>query len=89
MLPAYGHTKENSIAIAEIEGLNYMFHGDITYTDEALRKNQLSVVFEDKELAKETLEKVREFIKENDTIYLSTHTPEGIIALEQKVVMKL
>lgn len=89
MLPAYGHTKGNSIAVAEFEGLHYMFHGDVTYTDEALRRNALSVVFEDKELAKETLNNVREFVKENKTIYLSTHTPEGVVALKEKKVMEL
>ncbi len=31
-----------------------MIHGDVTYTDEALRKNQLSVVFEDKDSAAKT-----------------------------------
>lgn len=89
MLPAYGHTKGNSIVIAESEGLYYMFHGDVTYTDEALRRNELSVVFEDKELAMKTLEKVREFIKQNKTIYLSTHTPESLTSLEQKKIMIL
>lgn len=89
MVPAYGHTKGNSAFILEQGGLFYFFHGDISYTDEALRQNQLSVVFEDIELAKETMEKVRAFVKENDTLYLSTHTPEGIEALEKKIVMKL
>lgn len=89
MLPAYGHTKGNSIVVAEVDGLHYMFHGDVTYTDEALRKNALSVVFEDIELAKETLNKVREFVKENDTIYLSTHTPEALEALEKKEPIRL
>lgn len=89
MLPAYGHTKGNSIVVAEFEGLYYMFHGDVTYTDEALRQNALSVVFEDKELAKETLDKIREFVKENKTVYLSSHSPEGIISLKEKRVMKL
>ncbi|WP_459478348.1 MBL fold metallo-hydrolase [Clostridium saccharoperbutylacetonicum] len=89
MLPAYGHTTGNSLVVVEDNGICYMIHGDVTYTDEALRQNQLSVVFEDKELAKETLEIVRTFIKENDTVYLSTHTPEGVAALENNIIMKL
>lgn len=89
MVPAYGHTKGNSLAIIEADGIHYMIHGDVTYTDEALRRNELSVVYEDKELAKATLEQVRTFIKGNDTVYLSTHTPEGISSLEQKLIMKL
>lgn len=89
MLPAYGHTTGNSIVIAENDGVNYMFHGDVTYTDEALRQNQLSVVFEDKDLARETLEKVRTFVSENDTVYLGTHTPEAVTSLKNSTIMKL
>jgi glyoxylase-like metal-dependent hydrolase (beta-lactamase superfamily II) len=89
MLPAYGHTTGNSLLIAEDNGIHYMIHGDVTYTDEALRQNQLSVVFEDKELAQKTLNKVRTFIKENDTVYLSTHTPEGLSSLKNRIIMKL
>jgi len=89
MLPAYGHTNGNSIVIAELDGLYFMIHGDITYTDEALRRNHLSVVFENKDSAKESLEKVRRFISENDTVYLSTHTPEALKSLENKTIMKL
>ena len=33
MIPAYGHTKGNCIAVFELDGINYMFHGDVTYTD--------------------------------------------------------
>ena len=89
MLPAYGHTTGNSLVVVESEDLYYMIHGDVTYTDEALKQNQLSVVFEDKNLAQETLNKVRTFIKENNTIYLSTHTPEGLSSLKNKTIMKL
>lgn len=89
MLPAYGHTKGNSIVVAEFNGLYYMFHGDVTYTDEALRKNALSLVFEDKDLARETLYNVRKFVKENPTVYLSTHTPESLISLKENKVMNL
>lgn len=89
MIPAYGHTKGNSLVIAFDNDINYMIHGDVTYTDEALRQEQLSVVFEDKDLAKQTLEKVRTFIKENNTVYLGTHTPESLSSLKNNTIMKL
>ena len=89
MLPAPGHTMGNSIAVLEYGGKFWMFHGDITYTDEALRRNALSVVFEDRALAAESEEKVREFIRENPTVYLSTHTPEGPEHLEKGEIMRL
>ena len=88
-IEAKGHTKGNSIIIAENEGMFYMFHGDVTYCDAALKANKLSIVFEDKDAARKTLDRVRQFIKDNPTVYLSTHCPEGYENLEIKRVMKL
>jgi glyoxylase-like metal-dependent hydrolase (beta-lactamase superfamily II) len=86
---AKGHTKGNSIVIVELDGLYYMMHGDVTYCDAALKANKLSIVFEDQAAARETLDRVREFIRQNPTVYLSTHCPEGYENLEMKRVMKL
>ena len=88
-IEAKGHTKGNSIVIAESDGLYYMMHGDVTYTDAALKANKLSIVFEDIKAARETLDRVRDFISQNPTVYLSTHTPEGVANLEGKIIMKL
>lgn len=86
---APGHTLGNSIVIIESDGLYYLIHGDVTYTDEALQENHLSVVFESLEQARDTLNRVREFVKKNPTIYLSTHTPQGYRNLESKKIMQL
>ncbi|MBQ3403197.1 MAG: MBL fold metallo-hydrolase [Synergistaceae bacterium] len=88
-IKARGHTNGNSIVIAENDGLYYMMHGDVTYVDAALHANKLSIVFEDLKAARETLDRVREFIRNNPTVYLSTHTPEGVANLEGKIIMKL
>ena len=89
-IKARGHTKGNSIVIAEgDDGVYYMMHGDVTYNDTALKRNKLSIVFEDVAAARDTLDRVREFIKNNPTVYLSTHTPEGYKNLEEKIIMKL
>ncbi|MBR2518794.1 MAG: MBL fold metallo-hydrolase [Selenomonadaceae bacterium] len=86
---APGHTKGNSIVIVEDGEKFYMIHGDVTYTDEALLENKLSVVFEDLPAARDTLSKVRNFINENPTVYLSTHTPLGYENLAVQKIMKL
>lgn len=86
---AKGHTKGNSIVIAEKEGLFYMMHGDVTYCDAALKANKLSVVFDDLVASRQTLDAVRAFVSANPTVYLSTHCPEGYENLEMKRVMTL
>ena len=88
---AEGHTNGNSIVIVEDadEGLFYMIHGEITYVDEALYKNKLSVVFEDVAAARQTMDRVRAFVADNPTVYLSTHTPQGPENLAVKRVVDL
>ena len=88
-IKAKGHTNGNSIAVVEMDGLHYMIHGDITYVDEALYQNKLSVVFDDLPAARQTLDRVREFVRNHHTVYLSTHTPQGYENLEAKRVMDL
>lgn len=89
LIKAKGHTNGNSLVIVENEGLFYMLHGDITYVDEALYENKLSVVFDDKDAARETLDRVREFVRNNPTVYCGTHTPQGYENLEAKRVIDL
>jgi len=86
---AKGHTNGNSLVIAESNGLFYMFEGDITYVDEALYANKLSVVFDDLAAARETLDRVREFVRNHPTVYMGTHTPQGYENLEAGRVMDL
>lgn len=88
-IEAKGHTRGNSIVIAECDGLFYMMHGDVTYCDAALKADKLSIIFEDKQAARQTQDRVREFIANNPTVYLSTHCPEGYENLALKRVMKL
>ena len=88
-LPAPGHTKGNCIVAVETDGLFYLIHGDVTYTDVALYENKLSVVFEDLSAARETLDRVRAFCSARPTVYLGTHTPEALESLAQKRVVDL
>lgn len=89
LIKAKGHTNGNDLVIVENEGLFYMFEADITYVDEALYENKLSVVFDDLSAAREALDRVREFVRNHPTVYMGTHTPQGYENLEAKRVMDL
>ena len=89
LIKAKGHTKGNSIIVVENDGLFYMLHGDITYVDEALYEDKLSVVFDDLSAARETQDRIREFVRNHPTVYCGTHTPQGYENLESKRVMDL
>ena len=89
MVRTKGHTVGNSIVIVRDGGLYYMLHGDITYVDEALIQNKLSVVYDDLAAARETLDRVRAFVAAHPTVYCGTHTPQGYENLEARRVMDL
>ncbi len=89
LIKAKGHTNGNSIIIVENDDLFFMIHGDITYVDEALYEDKLSVVFDDLAAARETQNLIREFIRNHPTVYCGTHTPQGYENLEAKRVMDL
>ena len=89
LIKAKGHTRGNSIIIVENDELFYMLHGDITYVDEALYEDKLSVVFDDLPAARETQNRILEFIRNHPTVYCGTHTPQGYENLEAKRVMDL
>ncbi len=89
LIKAKGHTNGNSLVVVEKDGLFYMFHGDITYVDEALYENKLSIVFDDLPAARETMNRVREFVSSHPTVYCGTHTPQGYENLEANRVMDL
>ncbi len=89
LIKAKGHTNGNSIVIVENDGLFFMIHGDITYVDEALYEDKLSTVFDDLGAARETQNRVREFVRNHPTVYCGTHTPQGYENLEAKRVIDL
>ena len=73
----------------ESDGLFYLIHGDVTYTDVAFYENKLSVVYEDKAAARETLDRCRAFCAARPTVWLGTHTPEALESLGAKRVVDL
>ena len=88
-IKAKGHTNGNSLVVVENDGLFYMLEGDITYMDEALYENKLSVLFDDVSEARKTLDRVRDFVRNHPTVYCGTHTPQGYENLEAKRVIDL
>ena len=59
-----------------------MVYGNVTYSDKALYANKLSIVYEDKGAARDTLNQVRTFVSEHPTVYCSPHTSLGYENLE-------
>ena len=81
--------ESSGLKLLEKDGLFYLRHGDVSYVDEALYENKLSTVYDDRPAARETMNRVREFIRNHPTVYCGTHTPQGYENLEANRVMDL
>ena len=52
-------------------------------------ENKLSVVYDDQNAVRETLDRVRGSVRKHPTVYMGSHTPQGYENLEAKRVMDL
>ncbi len=88
---AYGHTEGHGIVLAydEKDDLHYMFSGDVTVTNEALYNNEILLVNDNVPESIKTLNSIREFIRNHKTVYLSSHDPESVNHLEEKIAISL
>ncbi len=55
-----------------------VWDGDISYTDEAIYADKLSIVYDDIHLTRSMQNTIREFICNHPTVYCGTHTQQGL-----------
>lgn len=72
MVEAIGHTIGKGIFITKDDELFCISLGYVAYTDVVLYANSLTVVFEYIQKARETLDNVRWFVKNQPKVHLST-----------------
>ncbi len=84
MVQTYGHTAGHcAIVVHEEANDRYiMFAGDITSADQALKQKELMLPYENLEIYKDTINRVYDFVNENNVIYLSTHDKESLKTLQ-------
>jgi len=95
MLPAYGHSRGHSIVVAHQTGTTladdfyYMFAGDLTASRTALKNGEYLPLTVSKALSQESLQKVREFVKNNRTVYLLNHAKNIEQLIAEKSIIEL
>lgn len=104
MLPAYGHSRGHSIVVAHetdlpempllsgfvpTDGFYYMFAGDLTASQAALKNGEYLPLTVSKGLSQESLDTVREFVKNNKTVYLLNHAQNLEALITEKSFMEL
>jgi N-acyl homoserine lactone hydrolase len=77
IIPTHGHSMGHQSVMLDDGEAHYIFAGDTSFDEAQLRENIIGGIVADTTLARETLEKLRVFIRETPSIYLPTHDPDS------------
>ena len=84
MIHTPGHTKGHCSVLLKTDEVTLIFAGDIVYGQEQLRTHTFSAVNDTFKGAEQSYRKLKEFMKNNPTIFLPSHDPGGIQRLKNK-----
>ena len=76
-VPTPGHTEDHISIVLLSSGTAYLFAGDASYTQEAMLNLEVDGVSLNEGKARRTLERIRDFVQAQPTVYLPTHDPES------------
>ena len=86
VIPTPGHTRGHQSVILKDAVLTYFFAGDTSFDEAQLKKDVVAGICEDVPEARNTLERIRTFVREHPTVYLPSHDPQSGARLAQNLV---
>ena len=89
IVPTSGHTDAHVSVILQEPELTYFFAGDASYTQQLMLDQQIDGVAPNVQAARQTLQRIRQFVQATPTLYLPTHDPESDQRLANKNVVTL
>ena len=77
IVPTSGHTDAHVSVIVKDSDATYFFAGDASYTQRFMLDQQIDGVGLNAQAARQTLQRIRQFVQATPTVYLPTHDPES------------
>ena len=81
IIATHGHTKGHVSVVLEHGPLSVFFAGDTSYAQALMLEGAIDGVAPDERVARETLDRIREFTRQQPVVYLPSHDPEAGIRL--------
>jgi glyoxylase-like metal-dependent hydrolase (beta-lactamase superfamily II) len=81
IIPTPGHTVGHQSVILHSDAFDVFFAGDVSYTQQSMRDQQIDGVSGSVDLAKDTLARTLQYVHATPTIYLPTHDPQSAMRL--------
>jgi glyoxylase-like metal-dependent hydrolase (beta-lactamase superfamily II) len=88
-IPTPGHTPGHLSVLVQTSELTYFLAGDASYRQDLMLAHKVDGVSNDRQLARETLERIDSYCRSEPTVYLPAHDPDAIDRLgNQRVAVE-
>lgn len=81
LVPTPGHTAGHLSVIVEAGEITYFLAGDTSYTEQLMLAQVIDGVSQDIQVARQTLERILQYVQDTPTIYLPSHDPDSATRL--------
>lgn len=79
-----GHTSGHLSVLVREERLSTFLAGDTSYTEKFMLEQAIDGVSPNEQAARQTLKRIREYVRMVPTVYLPSHDPEASERLSQR-----
>jgi N-acyl homoserine lactone hydrolase len=76
-VPTPGHTPGQLSVLVTTPNVSYLLAGDASYTQDLMLQHKVDGVTNDRQLARESLERIHEYCRSVPTVYLPSHDPDA------------
>jgi glyoxylase-like metal-dependent hydrolase (beta-lactamase superfamily II) len=87
IVPTSGHTDAHISVILQESEVAYFFAGDTSYTQQLMLDQQIDGVAINAQEARQTLQRIYQFVQATPTVYLPTHDPKSRERLVNKSIV--
>jgi N-acyl homoserine lactone hydrolase len=89
IVPTPGHTPAHVSVVVQDGSDTIFLAGDASYTQGLMLQQRVDGVSPDEAVARETLRKVRNFVLQQPTVYVTAHDPESGVRFAKREVVKV
>jgi N-acyl homoserine lactone hydrolase len=86
-VPTPGHTPNHCSILVRRGGLTYFIVGDAVYSQQQLLTGELAGGHADAKSAAQTIARIRDYTRRNDTVLLPSHDPDAPLRLIEKEIV--
>lgn len=89
LVPTAGHSYGHQSVLFKDQEQSFLFAGDVTFDERQLKENEIAGIVYNVSQAKNSMNTVRNFVKQSPSIYLPSHDPQSLKRLKNQEVTEI